>query len=104
MNSSGAKSPGSSFQELAVRHLRTVLDKRGFTTTFRQAASGERPLVATFVHGGKAHEIEIFEDSVVMTSGRQLFEIFLRDEFGSSEIEITSFTKRLDRYLQGGEW
>jgi len=95
----------SAYQDTAIAHLRKVLDKHGLLeTTFEKATDGQEQFVATFLCNGRQHEIEIYQDSGVMLSGKRLFEIYLKDEFGSPEVEISSFASRLDRYLEGSEW
>lgn len=95
----------SDYQRLAVTRLGAVLAEHGLEDThFNVVTNGLEWLVAVFAWKGRAYEIEIYADSVVMLSGKQLFEIFMANEFGSAEIEIESFAKRLDRFLREGEW
>lgn len=95
----------SDYQRLAVTRLGAVLEKHGFeNVNFEEVTNGLDRLVATFTWNGRVYEIEIYADAVVMLSGKQMFEIFLKEEFGTPEIEISSFAKRLHRYLGEGEW
>lgn len=93
------------YQRLALTRLGAVLAEHGLDDThFNVVTNGLEWLVAVFAWKGRAYEIEIYADSVVMLSGKQLFEIFMANEFGSAEIEIESFARRLDRFLREGEW
>jgi hypothetical protein len=71
---------------------------------FRRWGDREVRLLARFEHAGRIHEIEISEDDIVMTQGKQLFECYLREEHRNPESLIQAFTYRLGRYLSGGDW
>lgn len=96
----------SEFQRRARLAIEAVLAQHAADAHFMEGrdADGRPWLSARFLFANQEHEIEIFADSVTMSSGKQLFEPYLRHEFTDDETEIESFTERLERYLRGGSW
>jgi len=94
------------FQKVAKKAIVDVLRERGIPQAFMEAedADGKPWMSCVFQWSGREYEIEIFQDSVVMTSGKELFEPYMPREFSSADAQIIGFTTRLDRYLSGGDW
>lgn len=92
-------------QDACAARLAEVLTRNGYDEIrFEYRTDGVPRYAAGFEFQGKEHEIEVYEDGPVMTSGGQLFESYLPEEFESEEALLDGFSERLDRYLAGGEW
>lgn len=95
----------ASFRDECRDRIAGVFVARGLQApVFRRWGEDEVRLLGQFDHSGRTHEIEISEGDIVMTQGKQLFECYLRDEYGDNESLIQGFTDRLGRYLSGGGW
>lgn len=96
----------NAFQKSARSKLANVLAKHGIDQGFQESedADGRPWMLCVFEWKGEEHQIEIFEETVVMTKGRQLFEPYMPEEFTSDEAQICGFCTRLGRYLSGGTW
>ncbi len=101
-----AKIKGSEqFQSTCVEKLQSVLKKHGFTQAQFQRHKNETAYyTARFNFNDRPHEIEVYEEGPVMHAGEQLFEAYRSEEFESEEALIAGFSRRLDRYLDGGPW
>jgi hypothetical protein len=92
------------FQGVAERSLLSVLEAHQALYSPFHTGGGKPPVrYANFKHKGEEYEI-VISDNIVMTTGNQLFECYLREELGDDEVLISSFAKRLDRFLTEGSW
>lgn len=92
------------FQRRTVARINDILDSHAIEPP-DYAVQPDGWLSGTFQLRGKRYRVEIYENEVVMTSGRwHLYELIHPDEARSDTEKIDSFCHRLRRLIEENEW
>lgn len=100
----GWRASASDFQRQAVAQIVAVLEGANVELSrFEMQPDGW--LCGTFLFNGRQYSVEVYRDTLVMTSGRRyLFELIWPEELESEEAQIVAFCRRLRRLLETGDW
>lgn len=95
----------NSFQQRAIERIGGILGEHHVRySEFAPKVGGQVVFWTSFMFEGQEHVLAIFEGSINMQQGKNLYESYMPDEFKSAEDLIEGFAQRLDRYLGGGAW
>jgi hypothetical protein len=94
----------NAFQSAALNKLRTVFVKHGLSVDF-VVKEGQHPTVwTTFKYRDDEYTLAVFDREINLQQGPNLYECFLMSEFTDDATLVASFARRLDHFLNGGDW